>query len=115
MIVVIQMIVGSVLLLPFATWPDGASSPQAWGLLLAIGFIHTGLMSTLLYGAIQKISTSLVGVLSFVYPIVAIVVDAWAFDHLLGAMQIVGAVTILAAVAGMNFGWNLFRLHRRNA
>ncbi len=114
-IVVIQMIVGSVLLAPFALWPDGASSPHAWGLLLAIGFIHTGLMSTLLYGAIQKISTALVGVLSFVYPIVAIVVDAWAFDHLLGAMQIVGAVAILAAVAGMNLGWNLFHLDRRNA
>lgn len=29
-IVVIQMIVGSVLLVPFATWPDGAPSPHAW-------------------------------------------------------------------------------------
>lgn len=113
-IVAIQMIVGSVLLVPFATWPCDASSPHAWGLLLAIGFIHTGLMSTLLYGAIQKISTSLVGVLSFIYPIVAILVDAWAFGHLLGATQVGGAVAILVAVAGMNFGWNLFPLHRGN-
>lgn len=112
-IVVIQMIVGSVLLMPFATLPDGASSPHAWSLLLAIGFVHTGLMSTLLYGAIQKISTSLVGVLSFVYPIIAILVDAWAFGHLLGAMQLAGAVAILVAVAGMNFGWAFFRLHYR--
>lgn len=114
LIVVIQLIVGTVALLPFATWPDGASAAHAWGLLLTIGFIHTGLMSTLLYGAIQKVSTSLVGVLSFVYPIVAILVDAWAFGHLLGPVQIGGAVAILVAVAGMNFGWGLFRLHRAN-
>jgi len=114
-IVAIQMMVGSVLLVPFATWPNGAPSPHAWGLLMAIGFVHTGLMSTLLYGAIQKIPTALVGVLSFVYPIVAIIVDAWAYGHLLGAMQIVGAVAILAAVAGMNFGWTLFRRERGSA
>lgn len=113
LIVLIQMIVGSVLLMPFATRPDDMSSPHAWGLLLAIGFIHTGLMSTLLYGAIQKISTSLVGVLSFVYPVVAILVDAWAFGHLLDAIQIGGAIAILLAVAGMNFGWDLFRQHQR--
>ncbi|MDY0975720.1 DMT family transporter [Massilia sp. CFBP9012] len=112
LIVTIQMVVGSVLLAPFATLPDDVSSPRTWGLLLAIGFIHTGLMSTLLYGAIQKISTSLVGVLSFLYPIVAIVVDALAFGHLLGALQIGGAVAILVAVAGMNFGWRIFRAHR---
>ncbi|WP_263281382.1 DMT family transporter [Halotalea alkalilenta] len=112
LIVLIQLIVGTVALLPFATWPNGASAAHAWGLLLTIGFIHTGLMSTLLYGAIQKVSTSLVGVLSFVYPIVAILVDAWAFGHLLGPVQIGGAVAILVAVAGMNFGWSLFRLHR---
>ena len=106
-IVLIQMIVGALLLVPFATWPVGESKEQAWGFLLAIGFIHTSLMSTLLYGAIQKISTSLVGVLSFIYPIVAIQVDAWAFGHRLSLVQIAGSVAILAAVAGMNFGWKL--------
>jgi drug/metabolite transporter (DMT)-like permease len=111
-IVLIQMIVGALLLMPFATWPSGESNEHAWGLLLAIGFIHTGLMSTLLYGAIQKISTSLVGVLSFIYPIVAIQVDAWAFGHRLSLAQVAGSVAILAAVAGMNFGWR-FSLPRR--
>lgn len=106
-IVLIQMIVGALLLMPFASWPSGESKAQAWGFLLAIGFIHTGLMSTLLYGAIQKISTSSVGVLSFIYPIVAIQVDAWAFGHRLGLVQIAGSVAILAAVAGMNLGWRL--------
>lgn len=105
LIVTIQMIVGTLALMPFATWPDSRISPHAWGLLLTIGAIHTGLMSTLLYGAVQKISTALVGILAFIYPIIAIGVDAWAFGHVLSVIQVAGAMAILVAVAGMNFGW----------
>lgn len=107
LIVLIQLIVGTLLFAPFATWPRAGAGIHLWGFLLAIGFIHTGLMSTLLYSAIQKISTSRVGVLSFIYPIVAILVDAWAFGHRLSLLQMGGAVAILAAVAGMNFGWRM--------
>ncbi|AVS84632.1 EamA family transporter [Paracidovorax avenae] len=112
LIVLIQLIVGSVLLLPFATLPTGTSAPATWALLAAIGGIHTGLMSTLLYSAIQKLPTSTVGVLSFIYPIVAILVDAWAFGHWLGPVQIGGAVAILWAVAGTHFGWRIGSLLR---
>lgn len=101
------MIVGTLLLVPFATWPSAGAGIHPWSLLLAIGFVHTGLMSTLLYSAIQKISTSMVGVLSFIYPIVAILVDAWAFGHRLSLVQVGGAAAILVAVAGMNFGWRM--------
>lgn len=111
----VQMAVGTVLLLPCATWPEGTAAPRTWGLLLAIGFVHTGLMSTLLYGAIQKLPTALVGALSFVYPIVAVAVDAWAFGHWLGPLQVGGACAILAAVAGMQFGWGGGRRPRRPA
>ncbi len=107
LIVLIQLFIGTLLLLPFASVPTGESTGPTWGLLLAIGFIHTGLMSTLLYSAIQKISTSMVGVLSFIYPIVAIAVDAWAFGHRLSGVQVGGAAAILLAVAGMHFGWRI--------
>ncbi|ADX45594.1 protein of unknown function DUF6 transmembrane [Paracidovorax avenae ATCC 19860] len=112
LIVLIQLVVGSVLLLPFAALPTGAPAPATWALLAAIGGIHTGLMSTLLYSAIQKLPTSTVGVLSFIYPIVAILVDAWAFGHRLGPVQIGGALAILWAVAGTHFGWRIGSLLR---
>ncbi len=63
--------------------------------------------------AIQKLPTSLAGVLSFVYPIVAILVDAWAFGHVLGPLQVGGACAILLAAAGTNFGWRLLWPRRR--
>lgn len=107
LIVLIQLLVGAILLAPFVRWSDFPLPGSTWGLLFIIGVIHTGLMSSLLYGAIQKIPTSLVGALSFIYPVVAIIVDWLVFGHRLSAMQMAGASAILLAAAGMNFGWKL--------
>lgn len=81
------------------------AAPIDWLLLATLGLVHTGLMSTLLDGAIQKIPTALVGALSFIYPAVAIVVDWAVFGHRLSLLQLLGTLAILGAAAGMNFGW----------
>jgi drug/metabolite transporter (DMT)-like permease len=107
LIVLIQMVVGVLVLAPFVDFSTVDAIDGAWTYLIIIGVVHTGLMSTLLYSAIQKIPTALVGALSFIYPIVAIVVDWVAFAHPLGVLQVVGAAAILLAAAGMNFGWSL--------
>lgn len=106
LLVLIQLLVGVVILAPFATMPVSPTASQ-WGMLVTIGVIHTGLMSTLLYSAIQKIPTALVGALSFIYPVIAALVDWAAFGHRLDAMQLAGAVAILLSAAGMTFGWRI--------
>jgi drug/metabolite transporter (DMT)-like permease len=106
LIALIHVIVGTVTLLPMslqADWPTGAAT---WTTLVTLGFVHTGVMYILLYGAIQKLSTSLTGALSFIYPIVAILVDRLAFGHHLHPSQIAGATLILLAAAGMTMGWS---------
>ncbi|HFF5965268.1 MULTISPECIES: DMT family transporter [Stenotrophomonas] len=100
-VVTVQLLMGSLLLLPFARWPGDAPS-HGWALLLTLGFVHTGMMSTLLYSALKKLPTLLVGVLSFLYPVIAIAIDAAAFGHVLGPAQWMGSAAILGAVAGMN-------------
>ncbi|MGV2181867.1 DMT family transporter [Rhizobium rhizogenes] len=107
LIALIQVSTGILMLAPFTDFsalPQGASG---WSILATMGIVHTGLMYVLLYGAIQKLPTHLTGALSFIYPIAAIVVDRFAFGHVLGIIQIVGAVIILAAAAGMNLGWTI--------
>ncbi|KHS92362.1 hypothetical protein RC86_06620 [Pectobacterium brasiliense] len=106
LLVLIQLLVGVVILAPFAAMPVSPTASQ-WGMLVTIGVIHTGLMSTLLYSAIQKIPTALVGALSFIYPVIAALVDWAAFGHRLDAMQLAGAVAILLSAAGMTFGWRI--------
>ncbi|NGM88307.1 DMT family transporter [Parapusillimonas sp. SGNA-6] len=108
LIALIQVCAGIVLLAPFGEHAGLMNQPaSAWLSLLALGVVHTGLMYVLLYGAIQKLPTSLTGALSFIYPVVAILVDWVAFGQALDWLQWVGVAAILLAAAGMRQGWGL--------
>lgn len=115
LIALIHVLVGTIALLPLAVtsgWPTGTAT---WATLATLGLVHTGLMYILLYGAIQKLPTHLTGALSFVYPIVAILVDRVAFGHQLHPGQILGVTLILLAAAGMTLGWRAWPALRRRA
>ena len=109
LIALIQVCVGTLMLAPFANFNALPADANTWGALLALGVLHTGLMYILLYGAIQKLPTHLVGALSFIYPVVAILVDYLAFDHHLQAVQLAGIAAILVAAAGMTLGWSWYK------
>ncbi len=72
-----------------------------WRYLLILGIVHTGIMYQLLYSAIQKLPTPVTGSLSFIYPLVAMVVDYLVFHHALSAVQLLGGMLILFAAAGI--------------
>ena len=109
LIALIQVCVGMLMLAPFAHLSQLPTEIGTWGILITVGVIHTGLMYILLYGAIQKLPTHLTGSLSFIYPVVAILVDYLAFGHRLQLTQLIGAAAILIAAAGMNLGWSLWK------
>ena len=113
LIALIQAVTGVLLLAPWANLTSLPQACTAWASLATLGIVHTGIMYVLLYGAIQKLPTALTGALSFIYPIVAILVDWVAFAHPLSALQMLGASAILLAAAGMNFGWSLGRAPRQ--
>ncbi|WP_416423251.1 DMT family transporter [Pseudomonas sp. App30] len=115
LIALVQVSTGAVLLAPLADLSAFPHALHGWGALLTLGMVHTGLMYVLLYGAIQKLPTALTGALSFIYPIVAIFVDWFAFGHRLDALQWVGVAAILLAAAGMQQGWGLRRARQANA
>lgn len=107
LIALIQVITGTLLLAPLVDWSAPPQTAHAWSLLVAIGVIHTGAMYVLLYGAIQKLPTSLTGALSFLYPVVAVAVDQLVLGHNLTVVQALGSVAILMASAGATLGWRL--------
>ncbi|MBM3072915.1 DMT family transporter [Enterobacter sp. RHBSTW-00994] len=100
----IQVLTGVVILLPMAHLPV-FTRDFPWSILLTLGIVHTGIMYQLLYSAIQKLPTPVIGSLSFIYPLVAIIVDNLVFGHTLTAPQLAGGVLILVAAAGNNLGW----------
>ena len=104
LIALVHVGVGVVVLAPFQ---DAASLPptmRAWWLLAIVGAVHTGLLYILLYRAIQRLPTHLQASLSFVYPVVAFVVDGVAFHHRFTLSQVLGAAAILIAAACMTLG-----------
>lgn len=100
----IQVVTGVIMLLPFVNRP-AFSADFPWSMLLTLGVVHTGIMYQLLYSAIQKLPTPITGSLSFIYPVVAIIVDTVVFGHSLNITQLAGGALILFAAAGNNLGW----------
>ncbi|TYC56396.1 DMT family transporter [Rhodobacterales bacterium] len=115
LIALIQVCVGILMLAPFVSWTALPQGPTAWGALITLGAVHTGIMYILMYGAVQKLPTYLQGAFTFIYPVVAIFVDYAAFGHKLQAVQIAGAAAIIVAAMGMTFGWRLLRFRAQSA
>jgi drug/metabolite transporter (DMT)-like permease len=114
LVALIHVTVGALMLAPFQGPSSIAASAQGWGLVLIVGIVHTGLMYILMYSAIQRLSTTKQAALSFIYPIVATLVDVVAFHQRFTLAQVGGAVAILIAAAGMNLGWSIPGLARFN-
>lgn len=96
----IQTVIGTLLLLPLVL----GSTPMAatsWPWLITLGVVHTGLMYILLYSAIQRLPTHLTAALSFLYPLVALLVDIWVFQFTPGSLQLLGGAAVLLSAAGM--------------
>jgi threonine/homoserine efflux transporter RhtA len=66
----------------------------------------------LIYGALPKLSTPIIAVLLFVYPLTAIVVDAVVYGRALSMPQLAGMVLIVVASLGVNLGWPLLSVLR---
>jgi drug/metabolite transporter (DMT)-like permease len=108
-VVLIQVCVGVLALAPLASLTALPSQSETWATLAVLGVVHTAVVFILLYRGIQKLPTHVTGALSFIYPVVAMVVDALAFGQRLQPSQIAGAAIVLFAAAGTTFGWSLRR------
>jgi drug/metabolite transporter (DMT)-like permease len=107
LVALIQVSVGIIGLAPLADFGGLPGEASGWAFLVTLGIVHTGLMYILLYGAIQKLPTNLTASLSFIYPVIAILVDFIAFDVRLHPLQFAGASAILIAAAGSSLGWKV--------
>jgi drug/metabolite transporter (DMT)-like permease len=83
-------------------------SAAQWGWLVGMGVLHTGLSYVLIYGALPKLTTPVIAVLLFVYPLTAIAVDALVYGRALSVPQLAGMGLIVVASLGVNLGWRLF-------
>ncbi|MDH4988381.1 DMT family transporter [Aminobacter anthyllidis] len=104
--VLCQTVVGVVMLAPFANF-SGHVPLASWGWLVGIGVLHTGIAYVMMFSAYPRLSTPVIGVLTFIYPVVAIIIDWAIYDHPIGMAQALGMALIAVATLGVRLGWRL--------
>lgn len=67
------------------------------GLLLVVGILHTGIAYALYFGAIQRVTAQTAALMSYIDPVVAILLSALVLREHMGVLEIVGAVLVLGA------------------
>ncbi len=93
-----QCALGCLVLLPVPLWQGWPAWGPAWGWLAGLGVLHTGLAYGLLYGGMAQLDTGRVALLQFVYPAVAIAVDAAVYGHALRPAQVLGVLLMALAL-----------------
>ncbi|TWE23081.1 drug/metabolite transporter (DMT)-like permease [Prauserella muralis] len=93
----IQLGIGAVVLAPALTITPLPSSTGGLLWLVLLGAVHTAVMYVLMYGSIGRLPTATVALLSYVYPVVAVVTDVLAYGHRVTVAEAVGMAAILVA------------------
>ncbi|MET8976255.1 DMT family transporter [Streptomyces sp. NPDC004539] len=103
LVALVQVTLGIPLLLPFTRLSESTELGGAgWGWLIGLGVLHTGVMYVLMYAAYQKLPTSKIAVLAFVYPAAALLCDWAVYGHHITWLQALGVPLIVAATLGVN-------------
>jgi drug/metabolite transporter (DMT)-like permease len=99
---VLQLGLSSAVLLPYVLVTGGlgdiASLPLTGAvLLLVVSIVHTGLTYTLYFGSIGHLSAQTAALLSYIDPVVAVLLSALVLREPLGLPGILGAVLVLGS------------------
>lgn len=100
----LQTFVGIVMLLPFCDFSvfEGLSK-ENWFYILGTGLIHTGFVYYLFFDSIRHLPTIIVSVLTFVDPVVAILLDILILDFSPTLLQTMGILFVFGGIVYMVF------------
>ncbi len=96
-----QLVISSLVLLPYNLWSGNLTelsfTPVVLILLLIVGIIHTGMSYYLYFGAMDRLHSQSLAILSYIDPAVAILLSACVLREEIGILDLLGAVLILGA------------------
>ncbi len=98
---ILQLSMASIALLPYVlmteNWSEVAFSPLSVTLLLIAGIVHTGIAYWLYFGSMEHLHSHTIALLSYMDPILAIVLSMVFLREPMSVAAAVGAVLILGA------------------
>ncbi|MFK2874657.1 DMT family transporter [Dyella lipolytica] len=76
-----------------------------WAWLLGLGVIHSGIVYVLFYSTYPRLPVVTIAVVSFIYPLMALLLDYLLYGHRLVLVQMAGVALIVLGTLGVNLKW----------
>ena len=95
----LQFIAAAVVLIPYTILTDGVNilslNTRGWILLLTVGLIHTGITYCMYFSALRSLSGQQTAILSYIDPLVAVLISVFVLGENMSVIQIIGGSLIL--------------------
>lgn len=95
----LQFVSAIVVLLPYTLATEGLNiatlDGMGWVFLLVVGIIHSGISYCLYFSSLRELSGQKAAILSYIDPLVAVIMSVFVLNEHMGALQIVGGLLIL--------------------
>ncbi len=94
-----QFLSAIAVLVPYVLFTDGVNigtlDSKGWFFLLVIGLVHTGITYCLYFSSLKEMSGQKVAILSYIDPLVAVLISVVVLKETMTPLQVVGGVMIL--------------------
>ena len=94
-----QFISAIAVLVPYVILTDGVNigtlNGKGWFFLLVIGLVHTGITYCLYFSSLKEMSGQKVAILSYIDPLVAVLISVVVLKETMTPLQVVGGIMIL--------------------
>ena len=95
----LQFLAAIVVLVPYVALTSGFNlsvmDGAGWGCLLVVGFIHTGITYCLYFSSLKDLSGQKAAILSYIDPLIAVVISVTILGESMSFVQSIGGVLIL--------------------
>ena len=98
---VVQLGISAIVLVPYCLLTEEISAlditPQAIAMLLLVGIVHTGVTYFLYFGSMGHLNAQTVAIISYVDPVVAVLISIFILGEGMNIFGVLGAVLVLGA------------------
>ncbi len=95
----LQFIAAIMVLVPYVAFTDGVNlkilDTKGWIFLLVIGLVHTGVTYCLYFSSLKELPGQKAAILSYIDPLVAVLVSVVVLHEKMTIMQVLGGILIL--------------------
>ena len=94
-----QFLAAIAVLVPYVLLTDGVNlqslDGKGWAFLLVVGLIHTGITYCLYFSSLKELPGQKSAILSYIDPLVAVLISVVVLHEKMTVMQIIGGLLIL--------------------